>query len=125
MVGGADEDMVVYAHRGAGQQYAITLDNVANDGLDSVPGGAAEEGDNVHDDVEDVTGDASGTNLVTGSSSTNVIQGGTGNDVISSLGGNDTIGGSYGNDMIDGGSENDILNGFYGDDTLIGEAGND
>jgi Ca2+-binding RTX toxin-like protein len=124
MVGGALEDTVIYAERGAGT-YAITLDNVANDGLDSVLGGAAEEGDNVHDDVEDITGDAGGTNRITASSAPNVIQGGTGNDVISSLAGNDTIGGSYGNDTIDGGADNDILNGFYGDDTLLGQAGMD
>ena len=104
--------------------YAITLDNVANDGLDSIPGGAAEEGDNVHDDVEDVTGDAGGTNLVTGSSAPNVIQGVPERHHFL-VGGNDTVGGSYGNDMIDGGTENDILNGFYGDDTLLGQNGND
>ena len=125
MVGGTESDTVFYANRAMGATYAITLDNVANDGLDSVVGGAAEEGDNVHSDVEDVTGDAGGTNRITGSSAPNVIQGGTGNDVISSLGNNDTIGGSYGNDTIDGGSENDTLNGFYGDDTLSGGPGND
>ena len=124
MTGGTEADAVVYANRGPGM-YAVTLDNAQNDGLDSIVGGAAEEGDNVHDDVEDVTGDAGGTNRITGSSAPNVIQGGTGNDTISSLGGNDTVGGSYGNDTIDGGSENDLLNGFYGDDTLLGQAGND
>jgi Ca2+-binding RTX toxin-like protein len=124
MSGGPLEDTVIYANRGAGT-YAITLDNVANDGLDSVAGGGAEEGDNVHDDVEDITGDAGGTNFITGSSAPNIISGGNGNDVISSLGGDDRISASYGNDTVDAGSENDTLNGFYGDDTLLGQAGND
>jgi Ca2+-binding RTX toxin-like protein len=124
MWGGLREDEVVYANRGTGS-YAITLDNVANDGLDSVPGGAAEEGDNVHDDVEDVTGSVAGPNRITGSSAANTIIGGNAKDLLSSLGNDDRLSGGYGEDKLDGGSENDILSGYYGNDTLLGQAGND
>ena len=53
--GGSEEDLVTYDRRTTAL-VATTGDGLANDGADTTPGGAAEEGDNVASDVEDLTG---------------------------------------------------------------------
>ena len=118
IVGGAGApDSVSYRDRGA-TAYTITLDNVANDG-------GPLEGDNVHDDVEDVVGVLLGTNTITGSPAANNVTGGSNQDVIRTGPGSDRVDAGSGNDTVYGGSEDDVLTGRAGDDTLYGEAGND
>jgi len=133
--GGIDE--VSYIVRDSG--VTVTIDDVANDGA---PG----EADNVHLDVEDVTG-GSGDDVLVGSSADNVLDGtwgsnevygGAGNDwvdggvgdastsnIVVGDAGNDHLSGGMGDDFLDGGDGNDTLEGFAGDDTLDGGAGTD
>ena len=89
--GGAGTDTVNYEQ--ALNPIAVSLDGVANDGR---PG----ERDNVHPDVENVTGSHYG-NTLTGSSAANVLNGGGGEDRISGGSGRDTLDGRTGNDTID------------------------
>jgi len=136
MFGGPGTDTATYASRTA--PVFVSLDGVANDG-------EATEGDNVADDVENVTG-GSGDDNITGSSAANIILGGAGNDVLlgersdsaldpnytgsgkdSIFGGdgNDAIGGGLGDNLIiSGGNGNDSLHGGPGADTIDGGAGN-
>ncbi len=115
--GGPGLDTVTYASRTA--SVFVSLDNVANDG-------EAAEGDNVADDVENVTG-GTGDDNITGSPAANIISGGGGDDVLVGEP-NDNSGGSgsSGNDVIVGGDGNDALEGGNGDkNLLIGGNGND
>jgi Ca2+-binding RTX toxin-like protein len=133
--GGPGTDTVTYASRTA--PVFVSLDGIANDG-------EATEGDNVADDVENVTGGSGGDNI-TGSSAANIILGGAGNDVLlgepgdsaldpnytgsgkdSIFGGdgNDAIGGGLGDNLISGGNGNDALYGGPGADSIDGGAGN-
>jgi Ca2+-binding RTX toxin-like protein len=101
--GGAGLDQMSYgAHAGA---VAVTIDDQADDGG---PG----EGDNVHADIEFLTGSA-GNDQLTGNDGANRIDGGSGNDAIFGLGGDDALNGGRGDDTVDGGSGHDSL---YGDD---------
>jgi len=125
--GGPGTDTVTYASRSA--SVFVSLDGAANDG-------EAAEGDNVADDVENVTG-GSGDDNITGSSAANIIVGGAGNDVL--LGersdsaqdpnytgsGNDSIFGGDGADAIGGGNGDNLLSGGNGDDSLYGGPGAD
>lgn len=125
--GGPGTDTVTYASRTA--SVFVSLDGAANDG-------EAAEGDNVADDVENVTG-GSGDDNITGSSAANIILGGAGNDVL--LGersdsaqdpnytgsGNDSIFGGDGNDAIGGGNGDNLISGGNGDDSLYGGPGAD
>jgi hypothetical protein len=133
--GGPGIDTVTYASRTA--PVFVSLDNLANDG-------EAAEGDNVHDDVENIIGGA-GDDTIVGSSAANVIIGGAGddvqlgeasdnqnpsdgssvNDVIIGGDGNDALQGGNGDNLLIGGNGNDALYGGPGADTVDGGAGND
>jgi Ca2+-binding RTX toxin-like protein len=103
--GGGGTDTVDYEH--ALDPIAVSLDGVANDGR---PG----EGDNVHPDVENVTGSHFGNTLV-GSAVANVLIGGSGADRITGAGGRDQLDGRDGNDTLD------ALDGAPGDRVQCGE----
>jgi Putative metal-binding motif/RTX calcium-binding nonapeptide repeat (4 copies) len=110
LFGGPDTDRVVYA-AAAGQ--SVTLDDVRDDGS---PG----EFDNVHADVEDVSG-GPGDDALTGSDGPNLLDGGEGNDRLEGRGGADAHLGGPGADTlfaVDGVSEQ--VN--CGEDTDAGEA---
>jgi hypothetical protein len=96
--GGAGIDTVTYAERtSASLGVAATLDDLANDGLHLTSGFV--EGDNIHSDVENVTG-TSGPDSLTGSPSANRLDGGSGDDTIDGRTGDDTLLGEAGNDVI-------------------------
>ncbi|MDQ2910695.1 MAG: hypothetical protein M3R39_06735, partial [Actinomycetota bacterium] len=114
--GGPGTDTVTYASRTA--SVFVTLDGVANDG-------EAAEGDNVADDVENVTG-GSGDDNITGSSASNLISGGAGGDDVLLGEPTDSFdNGSSGIDTIVGGDGNDALRGGNGHNLLVGGDGND
>jgi hypothetical protein len=71
---------------------AVTLDDAADDGL---PG----QGQNIHSDVEKVTG-GSGADQLEGSDGPNTLDGGDGDDTLNGLGGADTLTGGSGSDVI-------------------------
>ena len=80
--GGNDIDAVLYSSRSAA--VTVTMDGaVANDG-------AASEGDNVGNTVEDISG-STAADSITGNSSANSITGGSGADALSGADGNDTF----------------------------------
>jgi Ca2+-binding RTX toxin-like protein len=89
--GGPGEDAADYASRSA--DVAVTLDDQPNDGV-------AGEGDNVHTDVEDITG-GSGDDRLTGDPAANDIVGGPGDDVIDGGLGPDVMAGGPGTDTVD------------------------
>lgn len=89
LAGGDGNDVVSY---GGTAPVNITLDGVANDG-------AAGEGDDVADDVEDLFGTEAGDRIV-GNGSANTIDGAGGNDTIDGAGGADTLIGGDGDDTI-------------------------
>lgn len=94
--GGPDRDRVTYSSRTAG--VVVHLDDVANDG---------GENDNIHSDVEDLTGTQSGDSL-NGSALANVLDGLGGNDILRGFDGNDTLlGGAGSGDVLDGGNHTD------------------
>ncbi len=135
--GGPDTDTMIYASASA--SVTVTLDDVANDGLDA-------EQDNVKANVENVTG-GSGSDLLTGDDDANVLNAGGGNDnTLNGKGGNDTLtvafsatgtlsGGDGADRLIDDSSTpGSVLNGGAGADelsnsgladTLNGDDGND
>jgi hypothetical protein len=102
VVGGAGYDTIVY-YKGPTQPVSVTLDDVANDG-------EADEHDNIHGDVEDITG-GNGNDKLTGNAQTNVLRG-------------DLTADGAGADQIDGGAGTDSLFGHDGDDTLRARDGN-
>ncbi len=112
--GGSGSDTVTYASRTA--SVFVSLDNVANDG-------EAGEGDNVHDDVENVTG-GTGDDNISGSAAANIISGAGGDDVLVGEP-NDSSSGSSGDDVIVGGDGDDALAGGNGANLMIGGNGND
>jgi Ca2+-binding RTX toxin-like protein len=91
--GGAGIDTVTYAARSE-QGVTVTLDDVANDGRQS-----PAEGDNIHSDVENVTGTFLADRLI-GDASANVLIGEAGNDQIDGKSGSDTLIGGAGDDVI-------------------------
>lgn len=101
-----------------------SLDDVANDGADTDDDRVADEGDNVHSDVENVsTGFDDDT--ITGSAANNTLDAGTlGNDTVLGLGGDDDLftGASGQIDLADGGEGNDKV---QGSGTLLGGPGSD
>ena len=124
LFGGADADTVSYNVRNTA--LVVTADdNIANDGADTNPGGPAEEGDNVHDDVESIIGASYGPNRLTGNALANGLSGGAFVDTINGLAGADNLVGDPGNDVISGGPDNDTENGGDGNDQLAGDAGDD
>jgi hypothetical protein len=99
VVGGSGVDGVLYATHGA---VNVTLDDSNNDG-------STNEHDNIHADVEDVTGTAGGDKLV-GSSAANRLDGVGGTDRLEGLDGPDTlIGGSGSLDATFGGAGSDLI----------------
>src|SRR5690348_7200699 len=70
----------------------VTLDDVADDGL--------RGDDNVHMDVENVTGGCADDTLI-GDGGDNVLNGGPGDDVVDGGLGADTLDGGYGEDAAD------------------------
>jgi Ca2+-binding RTX toxin-like protein len=100
----------------------VTLDDVANDGVD-----LGNEGDNVHTDVEDlttgngpdiITGSAVANRIVTGEG-TNRVDAGDGDDDITGGDSVDRIQGDAGDDRITGRPGNNLLGGGPGDDTFV------
>ncbi|WP_405060183.1 calcium-binding protein [Kribbella sp. NBC_01505] len=90
--GGAGIDRVVY---GGSADVEVRLDDLANDG-------AAGENDNIHSDVEDLTG-SHGNDVLVGTAGPNRIDGGSGNDKLLSLEGDDIVIGGGGADFMSGG----------------------
>jgi Ca2+-binding RTX toxin-like protein len=104
--GGTGTDTVRYAGRTA--SLAVSLDNEPDDG-------ARDEDDNIHADVENVTG-GRGSNTLRGSAAANSLLGGDALDVIE---------GGSGHDVLRGGPADDIIVPGLGDDTATGGDGND
>jgi Ca2+-binding RTX toxin-like protein len=122
--GGTEADDVIYTRRTTA--LVVTMaDGLANDGADTTPGGAAEEGDNIASDVEGVTGASSGINGITGNGLDNILAGGALDDTIKGLSGADDLVGGNGGDSLYGGAQNDRLQGVSGDDQLFGQADDD
>src|SRR5438445_710679 len=92
--GGAGTDTVTYANRATA--VTVTLDDVANDGFH---GSSTVENDNVHTDVENITGSPA-SDALTGDAAANVLSGLGGNDRIDALAGDDTMLGGAGDDTI-------------------------
>ena len=140
--GGAGTDTVTYSVDSAGNVIdgqhnfgvVASIDDKANDGLldttNGGPTGPTDEGDNIHTDVENLTGTASPDTL-SGSDGPNVLDG------VAPAGGHDTasyagrksgivasLGGSAGGKASDGDTLKNFqdLVGGDGDDTLIGDA---
>lgn len=88
--GDAGQDAATYP--AATAPVRVTLDNEADDGV-------AGEGDNVHDDVEDVYGGGGGDTL-TGSDAANTLDGGAGNDTLVGGAGVDGLYGGDGDDTV-------------------------
>ena len=112
--GGSANDTVFYF---GATDVAVSLDNVANDG-------AAGEGDNVLDAVENIN-TAAGNDTVTGSAANNEISTGAGNDVLDAGAGDDEIFAGAGDDSISGGSGDDQIQANEGADVVRGGDGND
>jgi Ca2+-binding RTX toxin-like protein len=116
MVGGDSFDSLSY---GGSAGVDITMDNVANDGE---PG----ENDNVHDDIESVSGTsfadtmigAAGTQNFNGSGGPDDLEGGPGDDSLTGSDGADTLAGEDGNDFIQGGIDADDMSGGPGSDAV-------
>jgi len=62
-------------------------------------GSAADEGDNLRTDVEEVSG-GMGSDRITGSSAANRIVGNAGDDIITGGRGSDSVSGDAGNDRV-------------------------
>ncbi|HEY7120881.1 MAG TPA: C2 family cysteine protease [Tepidisphaeraceae bacterium] len=114
--GGNGWDHVDYTQRW--QNLNITLDDVRNDGQ-------ANEQDNVHTDIEVVSG-GYGNDSITGSANNDTLWGGNwGNDTLDGGLGNDSLNGGNGNDLLMGNDGDDTFNGGAGSDTMIGGTGTD
>jgi Ca2+-binding RTX toxin-like protein len=116
--GGDGLDGVEYSARTS--SLSVSLDGHANDG-------AADEGDNVSADVEQVT-TGSGNDTIVGSDAANALDGRDGDDQLDGGAGSDTLDGgaaASGSDTLLGGPDADVLSGGAGDDSLDGGAGDD
>lgn len=107
----------------------VSLDDIANDGLadaDSGAGGNQPEGDNIHSDIENLTG-STGPDTLSGTLGTNAFDGLAGSDTVSYQGRTGAITASLVTGL--GGPENDTFTGGHienltggaGTDTLIGD----
>jgi Ca2+-binding RTX toxin-like protein len=105
--GAGTHDLVSYASRP--NPVYVSLDDQANDG--TFVDGNHLENDNVHTDVEDITG-GQGNDRLYGDSGPNVISGLAGDDDIDGHGGSDLEIGGDGNDRLfgDGDALQDTLN---------------
>lgn len=99
LLGGAGFDTVTYDEFGLDSSsnrtpvnVSVSLDDVANDG-------STAENDNIHADVEDITG-GMGDDTLTGDAQGNAIVGVGGNDTITGGGGVDNLIGGVGDDAI-------------------------
>ena len=113
--GPGDHDEVHYSARS--MQVTVLLDDLGNDG-----DVAANEGDNVHADVEDAVGSSRGDGM-SGSSSANHFIGGPGNDGLHGGDGPDALNGGADNDFLFGDGDDDVLRGGPGDDSEEGGPG--
>ena len=77
----------------------LSIDGVANDG---VPGDPSQGVDNIHTDVENVTG-GFGNDRIVGDAAANVLAGGAGDDTLIGGGGNDVLLPGPGTDTLQGG----------------------
>src|SRR5262245_57911942 len=68
---------------------------------------------------------ASGLNVIIGTSNNDTLNGTANADCIAALGGQDTVNGLGGNDRIFGGDGDDTLNGGPGNDDISGGSGQD
>jgi Ca2+-binding RTX toxin-like protein len=100
-----------------GSPATITLDEVANDG-------GAGENDNVHSDVEHISGTTFADTMV-GDAGDQSFVGFGGKDNIQGKGGDDTLQGNDGADTLTGGGGADTLQGGNDPDDMSGGAGND
>jgi Ca2+-binding RTX toxin-like protein len=113
LIGGTGVDTADYSLRTAA--LIVTMDGIsgtpgAYDGVDIDGNGAADEHDDVYDDVENLLG-GTGNDTLTGNAGDNDIKGGAGADTIAGLGGNDNLAGDAGDDSIDGGAGDDTIDG--------------
>ncbi|WP_405060179.1 calcium-binding protein [Kribbella sp. NBC_01505] len=108
---GADgADLADYAERDI--RVLVRIDDLPNDGTSG-------EGDNVHTDVENLSGGSS-DDALEGSSRNNTLDGGPGRDSLVGGDGNDSLAGGQGEDFLDGGQNSDNLFGGDGNDRLEG-----
>lgn len=117
LAGGPGTDTVSYSGHQA-TSIVASIDGRADDGQ---PG----EGDNVGLDVENLTGEFSVSNTLTGSDGANELRGGSGADALLGGGGNDRLFTFGGNDSLDGEAGDDFLEAGFDDDTLEGGPGLD
>ena len=122
-------DTVTYASRTA--SLGIRLNGLADDGETIIEGTSLglvqrSEGDNVRDDVENVT-TGSGNDLIQASTLVvnNTFDGGAGSDRLEGGGGHDILLGQAGDDVLLGRAGNDALRGSFGNDQLFGGSGDD
>jgi Ca2+-binding RTX toxin-like protein len=116
--GGDGRDTASYAGRLAG--VSVTLDDAPNDG-------SADEGDNLHADLESVEG-GSGDDTLTGGAGPDTLDGARGSDEVYGGAGDDSLAGGAedgGADTLEGGDGADALRGGAGADALRGQAGRD
>lgn len=122
--GGEGTDTVVYSARPGTEKVQVTLDDVNNDGTTVVFGGLSLEKDNVHFDVENLTG-GDEADYFEGGVQPNTLLGGGGDDQLFGDQENDVLAGGAGNDELHGGTENDVLTPGLGADIVSGEADTD
>jgi Ca2+-binding RTX toxin-like protein len=116
--GGDGRDRATYAKFSAAVE--VTQDDVANDG-------SADEGDNVHSDVESVQG-GSGDDTLFGTTGADDLDGSRGSDEVYGGAGDDSLSGGVedgGADRLEGGDGDDSLGGGAGGDMLRGQSGRD
>jgi Ca2+-binding RTX toxin-like protein len=93
--GGPGTDTASYAARGG--RVFVKIDDLPNDGADADQNHIGEEGDNVKNSVENVTGGAGPDELV-GSDGANALSGGPGDDTLEGGTGVDSLAGDAGID---------------------------
>jgi Ca2+-binding RTX toxin-like protein len=129
--GGDGSDLVDFSgadRSRANQDTFVTIDNFPNDGASCatvkspIPAGC--EGNNVRNDVEDIT-TGNGNDQIIGSDNVNKITTNGGADRVTALAGDDQLLLGDGNDFAEGNDGIDTIGGGAGKDELHGNAGND
>ena len=109
---GGGIDTVDYSGYASNRCVTVSLDGVADDGVNACSGGTQgavlETGENVDNDVERVIG-GDGRDSITGNALANEIQGGDGFDNLNGLGGTDTLFGENDGAEMNGGSGADVF----------------
>lgn len=108
--GGSGFDQVAYHVIWPGYNVSVSLDDVANDGVDG-------ESDNIESSVEGIgtdpvygdNGQFGGDDVLTGNEAPNEIHAGPGEDAIFGLGGDDLLYGNAGADHFDCGAGDDTI----------------